>query len=62
MNKRIYHILEIFWLIMAVLGMIAGTHQTCTQGLRESWLFFLITLIGFAMFYLRRTLRKKQQK
>ncbi len=62
MNNRLYHILEIFWLIVAILGLIAGIHQTYNQGLKESWLFFLIALIGFAMFYLRRTMRKKQRK
>jgi uncharacterized membrane protein len=62
MNNRLYHILEIFWLIVAILGLIAGIHQTYTQGLKESWLFFLIALVGFAMFYMRRTLRKKQKK
>jgi len=59
MNKRTNHILEIFWLIVAILSLFAGIHQTVTQGFGESWLFFLITLVGFMMFFLRRNLRKK---
>lgn len=62
MNNRLYHILEIFWLVVAVLALIAGIHQTYMQGLKESWLFFLIALTGFAMFYMRRTMRRKQRK
>jgi len=59
MNKRTAHILEIFWLIIAILSLGAGIHQTITEGLGESWLFFLITVVGFLMFFLRRNLRKK---
>jgi len=62
MNKHIYLILEIFWLIVAVLGLIAGIHQAYREGLKESWLFFLISLIGFAMYYMRSTMRKKHRK
>jgi hypothetical protein len=59
MNKRTNHILEIFWLIVAILSLIAGIHQTFTEGFGKSWLFFLIAVVGFLMFYLRRNLRKK---
>lgn len=62
MNNRLYLILEIFWLVVAILALIAGIHQTYMQGLKESWLFFLIACTGFAMFYMRRTLRKKLKK
>ncbi len=61
MNNRIFYILEIFWLVIAILGLIAGIHQTYMEGLRESWLFFLIAFTGFAMYYMRRTLRKKRK-
>ena len=59
MNKRVSYILEIFWLVVALLSLIAGIHQTVTMGFRESWLFFIIALVGFLMFFLRRNLRKK---
>ena len=62
MNKPIYFILEIFWLIVGILGLAAGIHQTLRQGLKESWLFFLISVTGFTMFYMRRNLRKKYSK
>jgi len=59
MNKRTNHILEIVWLIVAILSLFAGIHQTFTQGFSESWLFLLIAVIGFLMFSFRRNLRKK---
>jgi hypothetical protein len=62
MNSRISYILEIFWLVVAILGLVAGMHQTYREGLQKSWLFFLIACIGFSMFFLRRTMRKKTGK
>jgi TM2 domain-containing membrane protein YozV len=59
MNNKVLHILEIFWLIVAVLSLGAGIHQTFNEGIRRSWLFLLIALIGFIMFLLRRNLRKR---
>jgi hypothetical protein len=59
MNRTIAFILEIFWLIVGVLALGAGIHQTFRQGLKESWLFFLISAIGFGMFFMRRNIRKK---
>jgi len=61
MNSRIFYILEIFWLVITILALIAGIHQTYMESLRESWLFFLIALTGFTMYYMRRTLRKKRK-
>jgi hypothetical protein len=62
MNKTIYFILEIFWLMVGIFGLFAGIHQTIRQGLKESWLFFIISVTGFAMFAMRRNLRKKYPK
>jgi len=62
MNNRVTHILEIFWLIVAILSLLAGIHQSMNQGIKESWLFYLIAAIGFLMFYLRRNLRKKSSR
>jgi hypothetical protein len=62
MNKRIYFILEVFWLILAIFGLFAGFSLTLRQGLKESWLFFLIALISFAMYFMRKNLRKKGSK
>jgi hypothetical protein len=62
MNKSVYFILEVFWLIAGVLSLAAGIHKTIHQGLKESWLFFLISVIGFSMYFIRRNLRKKNSR
>jgi hypothetical protein len=59
MNKKAQHILEIAWLIVALLSLGAGIHQTFHEGLMRSWLFLLIALLGFSMFFIRRNLRKR---
>jgi hypothetical protein len=59
MNKKVTFILEIFWLIAAILGFVTGIYETTRHGLKESWMFFLITAIGLIMYYMRRNLRKK---
>jgi hypothetical protein len=57
MNKRINRILEIVWLVLALLGLGAAIHKSVTMGVRESSLFFLITLVAAAMYMMRRNLR-----
>jgi len=53
-------ILEIVWLIVAVLSIAAGIHKTYIEGgFRESYLFFIIAFISFLMFFFRRSMRKK---
>ena len=54
--------LEIFWLIVAILSLGAGIHQTYNEGIRRSWVFLLIAVLGFSMYSLRRFLRKNEEK
>jgi hypothetical protein len=59
MNRRTNRILEIFWMLTAILSLGAAIHRSLFTGFRESLLFFLITIIATAMFMLRRSMRKK---
>jgi len=61
MKNKITYILEVAWLIVAVLSIFAGIHRTINEGLRHSWLFFLIALISLTMYLLRRNLRKNMK-
>jgi hypothetical protein len=55
-------ILEIIWLIVAMLSIVAGIHKTYVDsGFRESYLFFIITFIAVLMYLFRRKLRKKER-
>jgi hypothetical protein len=59
MNKRLFLILEIFWLIVGILSFAAGVYETTRNGLKGSWMFFLISAVGLGMYFMRRNLRKK---
>ncbi len=58
MKNNLAKILEIVWLIAAVLAIGAGIHQTIREGVEKSWLFFLISVISFAMYFFKRKMRK----
>lgn len=52
-------ILKYLWLIVAILALAAGTHQTINEGFRESYHFLIIILIAL-MFYFYRTTKKNE--
>ncbi len=52
-------ILEILWLILAVLSLGAAIYQTCSDGFRESYRFFLIFLLAILVYAFRRHQRIK---
>jgi len=59
MNKKSNRLLETFWLVAAFLSLGAAIHKSIFTGIRESSLFYLITIIAAAMYMMRRSLRKK---
>lgn len=59
MNIRAVRILEITWLIVAILSIIAGMHKTYQHGFGKSYLFFIISFISFLMYFYRRNMRMK---
>ncbi len=54
-------ILEILWLVLAVLSLAAGISQLTKTGFRDSYPFFIIFLIAFLIFGLRRRKRLKNR-
>lgn len=58
MKKKFAHILEIVWLVLAIASVAAGTHKTINTSFKESYLFFIMTLICLMMYALRRGMRK----
>ncbi len=61
MNRKLNKFLEITWLTVAVLSLVAGIHKSLTTSLGESWLLFLIALVSMIMYTLKRYLRKKEE-
>ena len=57
-NIRFAYILEIVWLCCAVIALLAGVHKTVVNGFSESYIFFIIVVISFLMYSVRRYIRK----
>lgn len=54
---KIVRILEICWLVIAIVGVVLGTYQL-TQGNREhSVYFYIFTLVAGIFYYMRRRQR-----
>lgn len=63
MNKyRANLIIEIVWLILAILSLAAGVHKTYISNINESYPFFIITVISIFIYVLRRFLRLSAQR
>lgn len=64
MNNKtnVHFILEIFWLIVAILTAIMGVHAWYVTGLKDAGIFFLMSLLSFLLFLARKAIRKKTNK
>jgi hypothetical protein len=58
-QNRPAYILEITWLIVAVLALGITIHSLLTKGLRDSIFPFSITVLASGIYLLRRHFRKK---
>ncbi len=54
-------ILEILWLILALLSLAAGIYQTISTGFGDSYQFFIIFLFAALVFAFRRKYRKSKE-
>ena len=61
-SNSLNNILEIFWLIISIMTLATGVHATFTHGLRNSYMFFIMTILAFLLYLARRRLRIKNSK
>lgn len=62
MNKKFAYVLEIVWLICAVASIVAATHKTMNTSFKESYILYIMAVICFIMYALRRGMRKVNSK
>lgn len=62
MNSRTSYILEILWLLIGVGCLVLGINRTCKVGFNNSYMLFILSLVAFIMYSLRRYARKSQEK
>jgi hypothetical protein len=61
MNRNILRMLELVWLAIALLSLLAGIYNWHMFGFGESSMFFIIALLAFMMYFYRKHLRIKHQ-
>ncbi|PKQ67107.1 hypothetical protein [Labilibaculum manganireducens] len=62
MKQKLPFILEITWLIVMIVGLIAAVHKTIDYGFAESIMLYVIAGIAGLMYVWRRYMRKLQEK
>lgn len=61
MNSKFTYILEIIWLVVAILSSVLGIYRIIKLGLDQSYMLFIIAAVSLAMYALRRGMRKANQ-
>lgn len=59
---RLSKIMELFWLLLGVLTLIAVLYLGATQGFQEFKIWFLFPAVAFAMYFFRRFMRRKMKE
>ncbi len=52
-------VMEVIWLLLAVLCLAMGTYAWYSSGIEKSYMFFLLSVLAVIMAYLRRYRRNK---
>jgi hypothetical protein len=55
-------ILEIFWLIIAIMTGFMGFYGTFTRGFKSSYAFFIMAILSSLLYFARRYLRFQNKK
>lgn len=59
---KIIKILEIFWLIIAITGIVMGTYMMSSGNKEDAVVFYVFTLVAGIFYYIRRKQRIKMGK
>jgi hypothetical protein len=54
--------LEIIWLTLGILSLLAGIYNRMVQGREENLIFLIMALLAFMMYFYRRNLRKSKNQ
>lgn len=54
--------LEITWLIVAIVSMVIGMYVSVTKGFGEGYVFYVFTVVGGIMYYVRHKQRIAWEK
>jgi hypothetical protein len=57
MKNRISGIFEVVWFVLGGLMLFIAVDVTLNQGMAGSWYYYLLSLLAFVMYFLRRRMR-----
>ena len=61
MKTKLSRIIEIIWIITAILCLFAAVHQTYYEGFTKSYILFVFSFVAFIMYLLRKQMRKSDK-
>jgi hypothetical protein len=56
-NFNINIVMAYIWLTVAILSMGLGIHKTVVAGFKNSYMFFIVFVLAFTMYFLRKNLK-----
>jgi len=57
MKNRVSGLFEVIWFVLGGLLLFIAVDVTLSGGIKESWYYFLFSILALAMYYLRRRMR-----
>jgi len=55
-------VIEYVWMVCGIISFIIGLIETINNGIGKSYLFFVISALSFAVYSLRRSVRKNNKE
>ncbi len=62
MINKVTYFLEKVWLVFGVVSLGLAVYRNYKLGFKESYMLYIIAFVSFAMFIMRYSMRKKNQK
>lgn len=59
MNKKSLLLIEIIWIILGLVCLGIAIREITTNGMRQAWLFIVMSAVAFALARVRDSQRKK---
>jgi hypothetical protein len=59
MNKKSLLLIEIIWIILGLVCLGIAIREIITNGMRQAWLFIVMSAVAFALARVRDSQRKK---
>jgi len=61
MKNSISGILEVIWFVLGGLMLFIAVDVTLSNGISESWYYYLFAILAFIMYFFRRRMRISRQ-